>query len=72
MGDNMIPYCIAIGEEFILLLSPHFKGIKRAKIIDDELLKTNGNSFDPFDYHLEKHGPDRFEKLLEFTCIHSL
>ena len=44
---------------------------ERAKIMDDELLKTNGNSIDPFDYHLEKHGPDRFEKLLEFTCNHS-
>ena len=52
-------------------LSPHCNCIKRAKIKDDELLKTNGSSNDPFDYHLEKHGPDRFENLLEFTCIHS-
>ena len=71
MGDNMIPYSIAVGEENIYFLSPHCKCIKRAKIKDDELLKTNGNSSDPFDYHLEKHGPDRFENLLEVTCIHS-
>ena len=71
MGDNTIPYAVAIGEENIYFLSPHCKCIKRAKIKDDELLKTDGNSIDPFDYHLEKHSPDRFENLLEFTCIHS-
>ena len=71
MGDNMIPYSIAIGEENIYFLSPHCKSIKRKNIKDDELLKTNGNSIDRFDYHLERHGHDRFEKLLEFTCIHS-
>ena len=71
MRDNMIPYSRAIGEENIYFLSPHCKCIKRAKIKDDELLKTNENSIDSFDYHHEKHGPDRFENLLEFTCIHS-
>ena len=71
MGDNMIPYSIAIGEEDIYFLSPHCNYIKRAKIKDDELLKTRESSFDPFDYHLEKHGPNRFGNLLEFTCIHS-
>ena len=71
MGDNMIPFSIAIGEENIYFLSLHCKCIKRAEIKDDELSKTNGNSIDQFDYHLQKHGPDRFEKMLEFTCIHS-
>ena len=71
MGDIMVPYSIAIGEEKIYLLSPHCKCIKRAKNKYDELLKSNGNSIEPFDYHLETHGPDRFENLLEFTCIHS-
>ena len=70
-GDKMIPYSIAIGEESVYFLSPDRKCTKRAKIKDDELLKANGNSIDPFDYHVEKHGPDRFENLLEFTCIHS-
>ena len=63
----MIPYSIAIGEEKIYFVCPHCKCIKRAEIKNDELLKTNENSIDPFDYHLEKHGPDRFEKLLQFT-----
>ena len=71
MGENMIPYGIAIGEENLYFPSPHFKLVKRAKIKGDELLKTNGISIDPFDYHLGKHGPDRFENLIEFTCIHS-
>ena len=71
MGDNMIPYSIAIGEDNIYFLSPHCKCIKRAKIKDDELLKTFGKPTYPFNYHLEKHGPDRFENFLEFTCIHS-
>ena len=70
MGDNMIPYSIAIGEEIIYFLSSHCKFVKRAKIKNDRLLKTNGISIDPFDYHLEKHGPGRFENLLEFVCIH--
>ena len=71
MGGKMIPYSIAIGEENICILSPHCNCRKRAKIKDDELLKTNGNSIDPFDCHLEKHGSDSFEDLLEFNCIHS-
>ena len=49
MGDNMIPYSIAIGEENIYCLSPHCKCIKRANIKNDELLKTNGISIDPFE-----------------------
>ena len=52
MGDNMILYSIAIGEENIYFLSPHCKCIRRAKTKDDELLETNGNSIDPFDCHL--------------------
>ena len=40
MRDNMIPYSIAIGEENINFVSPRCKCIKRAKIKDDELLKT--------------------------------
>ena len=71
MGNNMIPYSIAVGEENVYFLSPQCKYTKRVIIREVHLLKTNGNSVDPFDYHLEKHGPDRFENLLELTCIHS-
>ena len=49
MRNNLTPYSIAIGDEKIGFLTPHFKFIKRGKFIDNELLKTNGNSADPFD-----------------------
>ena len=71
MGNNMIPYSIAIGEENINFPSPHYKHIKRKNIKDVELLRAIGHSVDPFDYHLEKHDPDCFKNLLEFTCIQS-
>ena len=71
MGNTMIPYSIAIGEENINFLSPHYKHINRKNIRDVELLKTTRSSVDPFDYHLEKHDPECFKNLLEFTCIHS-
>ena len=40
MGNNVIPYSIAVGHENIYFLTPHFKFIKRKKINDNELLKT--------------------------------
>ena len=71
MGHNKIPYSIAIGEENVYFLSPHCKYTRSVVIKDVDLSKTNGNSVDSFDYHLEKHGSDRFENLLGFTCIDS-
>ena len=70
MGGNKIPYSSTAGKENICFLSSHCTCIKRKSNKDDELLLKNGKSIDPFDYHLEKHGTDRFENLLEFTCIH--
>ena len=67
MGINLILFSIAVVEENINFLSPHCKYTEKLNITDVEFLKTNGNSFDPFDYHLEKQGPDSFEVLLEFT-----
>ena len=49
---NLTPYSIAIGEENIYFLTPQFKFIKKEKINDSELLKSNRNSVDPFDYHV--------------------
>ena len=62
MGNNLTPYSIAIGEQNIYSLTPHFKFIKKEKINDNELLKTTASSANPFDYHLEKHGLDCFKK----------
>ena len=50
MGNNLTPYSIAVGDENIYFLTPQFKFIKREKIIDNELLKTNKSSIDPFEY----------------------
>ena len=47
MGNKFAPYSIAKGEENIYFLTPHFKFIKREKIIDFELLKTEECSVDP-------------------------
>ena len=70
MGRNLIPYRIAVGEENVYFLSPHYKYTKKVNIKDSELLKTNENSVDPFDYHLEKPGPNCFKSLIEFVAIH--
>ena len=70
MGNNLIPYSIAVGEENVYFVSTHCKFRKRINIRDVDLLKTNGNSLDPFDYHVEKLSPDSFQDLLELTCIH--
>ena len=69
IGDNLIPYSIAVREENIYFLSPNCKYIKLGNIRNDELLETKGISIDPFNYHLEIHGPNHFEKLLDFHCI---
>ena len=63
MGINLTPYSIAVGHENIYFLTPHFNYIKREKTIDNELLKTNENSVDPFDYHISKFGKKSFKKL---------
>ena len=41
MGNNLTLYNIAIGEENIQFLTPHFEFIKREKINDNEIMKTN-------------------------------
>ena len=41
MGNNLTPYSKALGEENIQFLTPHFEPIKREKINDNELMKTN-------------------------------
>ena len=56
MGNNLTPDCIAIGQEVICFLTPRYKFIKKEKIDDNELLKTNKSSFDPSDYHISNCG----------------
>ena len=51
LGNTLIPYSIAIGEDNICFSTPHFEFIKREKIDDNEL-KTNKDNVDPFNYHV--------------------
>ena len=62
MGKNLTPYSGAVGHENVFL-TPHFNFIEREKIIDDELLKTNKKSVDPFDYHVSNCGIHSVKKL---------
>ena len=51
MGNKLIPYRIAIGEEKIYFLTPYFKFIKRGKIKNIKSMEINENFVDLFDYH---------------------
>ena len=66
MGNNLTPYSIAVGEENIYFLIPHFKFLKRDRT-DDSELNTNESSVDPFDYHCAKNS---FKKLRKYE-LHS-
>ena len=71
MGNNLTPYSIAIGDENICFLTPHFIIIKTEKIDDDdELLKTNKDNVDPFNYRVSICGKYFFKKLRIYK-IHS-
>ena len=70
IGNNMIPYAIMIGEKYTCFLDHHYKFIENNKIEEEILLNTTNDSFDPYDYHLEKCGIDSFKKL-ERNPIHS-
>ena len=67
---NLTPYSIAISEENISFLTPHFKFIKREKIIDSELLKTNKDHVDPFIYRVSNCGIHSFKNIRVYK-IHS-
>ena len=70
LGNNLTPYSIAVGHENIYFLTPHFIFIKREKINDNEFLKANKSSVDPFDYHVSNCGKNSFKKLRIYK-IHS-
>ena len=70
MGNNIIPYSIAIGEKFTCFLYNRWKFLENDKIEEDTLLNRTNFSLDPFDYHVEKCGVDSFKKI-ECSLIHS-
>ena len=65
MGINLTPYSIAIGEENFYFLAPHFKFIKNNRIDDREILGTNENSVDTFDYHASIVKKKSFKKIMK-------
>ena len=69
MENMMTPYSFAAGEKYTYFTSAHYKIIENDKIEDGTLLNLSSNSFDPFDYHVNKNGLDCF-KLLDFNRIH--
>ena len=71
MGNVLPQYSMTIGDENIYFLIPHFKFIKREKIIIDELLKSNRNSVHPFDYHVSNCKDGLFKKL-RIKIFHSI
>ena len=70
MGNTLTPYSIAIGDEYIYFLTPHFKFIKREMFINDEIMNTNERSVDPYDLHVSRCGKISFKKV-KFYKIHS-
>ena len=63
MGNNLTPYSIAIGDEYIHFLAPLIKFIKREMINIDETKKTNERSVDPYDLHVSRFGKNSFKKI---------
>ena len=71
IGINLTTLSIAIGEENFYFLTPHFMFIKREKIDDFVLLKTNKGNVDPFNYHVSDCRKNSFKKLGLYK-IHSI
>ena len=70
MGNNLIPYSIAIGEENIYFLTPDFKFINRETIKNIKSMERNENFVDLFDYRDSNCRKDSFKKLGTYK-IHS-
>ena len=70
MGNNMIPFVIAVGEKYTYFLYNRYRFIESDKIEEGTLFNTTDYSLDPFDYHVQKCGGDSFKKI-ESSLIHS-
>ena len=70
IGNNMIPYTFAVGENYTYFLASHYKFIENDKIDERTLLNATNSSLDPYDYHVEKCGVNAFKKL-ENDLIHT-
>ena len=70
MGNNMIPYAIAIGEKYTYFMYNRYKFDKNEKIQEGTLLNASNDSLDPYDFHLEKGGKEVC-KTIEAKKIHN-
>ena len=66
MSNNLTPKSIALGHENFYFLTLYFKIVKREKIDDNELLKTNKSSVNPIDYHFSNCRHYSFKKLRKY------
>ena len=63
MGNNLTPYSIALIDENIYFLTPHFKFIITDRVDDNELLSRKENAADPYYYHLSSCGKESFKNM---------
>ena len=63
MGNNMLPYAVAVGEKYTNFISDHQKYIENDKSEEVTLLKNTENSSDSFDYHFFKNGENACTRL---------
>ena len=70
MGKNLTLYSIAIGDEYMYFLTPHFKFNKREMINNNETKNTNEKSIDPYYLHNSGCGKNSFKEMKIFK-IHS-
>ena len=70
MGNNMIPWTFAVGENYTDFLSFHYEFIQNDKNEEGTLLNATNDSSDPFDYQLGECGVDSF-KTLEHSEVHT-
>ena len=66
----MIPTALAIGDNYTLFMSDHYKFNKNNKIEEGTLFNSTNNNLDLFDYHLAKSGESAI-KTVECNEIHS-
>ena len=67
----MTPYVFVVGSRYTFFISQHHNFIENDKIVEGTLLDSSDDGLDPYDYHLEKCGPDCFKRLLDCNRIHS-
>ena len=62
MGNNLLPYSLAIGEDNLYFLTPGFEFTKREKIENNKSMERNENSVHLFDYRDSNCIKDLFKK----------